>query len=385
MELNKTKLVKKRNLNAKTMRNNVLYMCPMTKIIPIIRPVGELCNLKCAYCYYNSKNQTYCNDELIPNDIVEKFISQFLDIFNGEVTFLWHGGEPMLAGIEFYKRIIKIQEKYKKNHVIVNEIQTNGTLINSEWATFFAENDFHIGISLDGIKSCHNKFRAPNKESKIYDKVVNAIEHLRIHNIEPGILQTVTKSSMPHIRENFYYFINDLKIKKWGVNVYNDYGNNNPLMENESLDNEEYFKLYATLFDLWLQANDSSIEIREIKDFVSGVLGKYTGTCQTSGICSAFISVDNKGRITPSCDSYLGDLSSIEENIQTKNLIDILNGHNRINFALKANTLPEKCKHCEWIKGCFNGCTFFRNKNNEYFYCEGRKRLFSYIRDIINQ
>ena len=366
-------------------KDKVLYMCPMSKILPIIRPVGEACNLRCFYCYYNSIDQKFSKESVMPYSVLEKFISEYLSIFDGEVTFLWHGGEPLLAGVEFYEAALYYEAKYAhKTHSIINEIQTNGTLINKEWSSFFKKNNFHIGISLDGVKECHNKFRANNLHNSIYDSIINAIDILRQDNIEPGILQTITKSSLPYIKENFFYFINELKLKKWGVNVYNDIGNNNQLMKNESLTNDEYFYLYKTIFDLWIQENDSSIEIREIKDFISGVLGKYTGTCQTSGICSAFISIDNVGRITPSCDSCLGDLISVNDNIMTCNLFDILNGYNRLNFAKKTNTLPNKCTRCEWLKGCFNGCPFFRNNNNEYIYCEGRKKLFSYIRDIIN-
>lgn len=119
-------------------KDKVLYMCPMSKILPIIRPVGEACNLRCFYCYYNSIDQKFSKESVMPYSVLEKFISEYLSIFDGEVTFLWHGGEPLLAGIEFYEAALYYEAKYAhKTHSIINEIQTNGTLINKEWSSFF--------------------------------------------------------------------------------------------------------------------------------------------------------------------------------------------------------------------------------------------------------
>lgn len=368
-----------------TYNNQVLFMCPMSKIMPIIRPVGEQCNLKCSYCYYNSSNQQYKACTVMSDVILEKFISQFLDLFDGDITFLWHGGEPMLAGMDFYKKVLFIENKYQKPHQnIVNNIQTNGVLLDKKWASFFKENNIHVGLSLDGVKPCHDLFRKNQNGDSSFAQVIQSIEILREFDMEPGILQTVTKSALPYIEDNFYFFVDKLLLKKWGVNVYNDSGNANPLMKSQSLTNEEYYELYKRLFDLWLKRNDSSIEIREINDFVSGILGKYTGTCHTSGICSAFIAVDNTGIITPTCDKYLFNNKSLNNNILDEDLLSILNGDTRIQFYRETNSRPTQCRDCEWYAGCFNGCTFLRDKNNHYLYCSGRKRLFSYIKEVID-
>lgn len=366
--------------------NRVLFTCPMSKIMPIIRPVGNVCNLKCTYCYYNSTDQQFDKCATMSDAVLERFISQFIELSGDEVIFVWHGGEPLLAGIDFYKKVLYYENIYKKNNqVIKNNIQTNGILINKEWVSLFREYDFHVGMSLDGNKYCHNMFRKNQHGDGCFEQVIHAIELLREFGIEPGILQTATKFSLQYIKENFDFFIDELKLKKWGINVYNDLGNNNPLMKGQSLSNNDFYLLYKTIFDLWIDRDDPDIEIREIETFVSGIYGKYSGICQTSGICSSFIALDPEGHITPTCESfYFSDDYKNDTNVLDYDLLNILNGNKRLEFCKTINYVPKECKDCRWRPGCFNGCTWQRDSNNMYIYCEGRKKLFSYMWDFLN-
>ena len=363
----------------------VLTMCPASKAAPIIRPVGEICNLKCSYCYYHNDNQEYDKKQIMSTQVLETFIQQYLALYEGNIEFMWHGGEPMLAGLDFYNKVIKLQDKYKTDkHKIENNIQTNGTLINDKWAAFFKEHNFYIGLSLDGIKECHNKYRKNTHGDGTFYDVLYAINTLRKFDIEPGVLQTITKSSLPYIKSNFDFFIDELKIKKWGVNIYNDINNTNPILHHEVLTPDEYFQVYKEIYLLWKERNDLDIDIREIQTAVCAVLGKFTGMCTTSGICSSFIAIDASGNVSPSCDNYLtSKLGYNLGNILEKSLIEMLNSETRISFSKIVNAQPTKCKHCEWYSGCYNGCVFQRSKNN-YLYCEGRKKLFSFIREDIN-
>lgn len=364
--------------------NRVLSMCPMAKVAPIIRPVNEKCNLKCTYCYYNESNQLYTTKDVLSLDILESFIKQYFDIYEGNVVFMWHGGEPMLAGLDFFKRAVELQQKHKKTcHRVENNIQTNGTLINSEWVRFFKENNFFVGLSLDGVQECHDHFRKTSKGLGTYKMVVDAIETLRKDNIEPGILQTLTRFSIPYISQNFAHFVDDLKIKKWGINVFNN-TDENPLMTNEVLSNEEYYEAYKNYYVLWKERNDPSIEIRDIFVAICSVMGRYTGICQTSGICSSFIAIDSNGKIYPSCDAYLAEQRGYRiGDIGSLNLVKLLNSETRIRFSELSNFKAPQCEKCEWFNGCYNGCTFQRDTTNIYSYCEGRKKLFSFIREEI--
>lgn len=363
----------------------IMTMCPMSKVAPVLRPVGEKCNLKCMYCYYNNSDQKYNKHTIMSTEILESFIKQYLSIYDGKIEFMWHGGEPLLAGKEFYFKALEFQEKYKtSSHKIENNIQTNGTLIDKEWASFFRENNFYVGISLDGIEECHNMYRKNTNGEGTYANVIKAIDTLREFNLEPGILQTVTKSSLPYTRQNFLFFVDSLGIKKWGVNIYNDINNTNPLLHNEVITNEDYFQLYKDIYLLCKNRDDIELEIREIQTAVYAVLGRFTGMCSSSGICSSFISVDSNGDIYPSCDKDIAKrMGLLLGNIKTRNLIDILNSSSRIAFGEKINSLPTKCKNCKWYSGCYNGCSFQRS-NNVFAYCEGRKKLYSFIKEEIS-
>ncbi|NVO08670.1 MAG: radical SAM protein [Bacteroidales bacterium] len=365
----------------------VLLTCPATTITPIIKVVGENCNIKCDYCYYNEKNQHHSIKQIMTHDILDLFISEYLNLFGGEVDFIWHGGEPLLAGITFYRDILEIQQLYSKEHKICNAIQTNGTLINEQWVEFFKTNNFQVSISLDGIEKCHNRFRRDNAGNGTFAKVIDAVWLLRKSGIEPKILQTVTKSSIAYISENFKFFVEDLKLKNWGINIFMDVEMTNPLMKDQSLSNDDYFILYKTLFDLWLERNDPKLIIREIDDFVFGVLGKKTTTCSTSGCCTSFMTVNWDGFIIPTCDNLVPKNLHIGENIKNTHLVDILNNQKRLDFAQKINTLPSDCKECEWIPTCFNGYSYHRTKGDimKNSYCIGQKRIFSYISEQLHE
>jgi uncharacterized protein len=367
---------------------HVILTCPATNITPIIKVVGENCNIKCDYCYYNAKDQYYNSKQIMSHNILELFISEYLDLFESKVDFIWHGGEPLLAGMDFYRDVLEIQQRYKTDeHEICNAIQTNGTLINEQWTDFFKENDFRVSISLDGVEQCHNRFRKDNAGNGTFQKVIDAIEFLRKSNIEPTILQVVTKSSIPYIKENFDFFVDDLGLKKFGICVFKDIEATNPQMQNESLSNDDYFSLYKTVFDLWLKKNDPNLIIREIDNFIFGVLGKQTTTCVMSGTCTAFITVNWDGTIIPSCDSLVPASYNTGENIRNSHLIDILNSQKRLDFAAKINTFSTDCKKCKWFATCFNGCTYHRigSVNGKNAYCSGQKKVFSYILDRLEE
>lgn len=368
-------------------RKQVVFTCPATNITPIIKVVGENCNIKCTYCYYNDKNQHYNSEQVMSYSVLELFISEYLELFSGDVDFVWHGGEPLLAGIDFYYKVLEIQQQYKKeHHNICNAIQTNGILINEQWAEFFKINDFRISISLDGIDECHNYFRKDNSGNGTFKKVVDSIALLRRFYIEPNILQVVTKSLIAYITDNFNFFVKDLNLKKFGICVFKDIEGTNLVMKDESLSNQDYFNLYKTIFDLWIDRDDPELVIRELDNFIFGIMGKQTTTCVASGTCTAFITVSWDGTIIPSCDNLVPVSFPIGENIKNVHLIEILNSQKRLDFAAKINDFPLKCKECEWFFACFNGCTYHRTDsvNGKNTYCEGQKKVFSYIRDKLN-
>lgn len=185
-------------------KHPIIFTSSATRIVPLIKVVGEACNLKCSYCYYNHKNQTQDNYKRMSLSTLENFIKQYLSIFDGEVVFVWHGGEPLIAGVDFYEHVVDFENKYKKDtHIITNAIQTNGTLINSDWCIFFKKNDFKVSISIDGCPEIHDKYRMNSHGIGSSNKVISSIRLLKEYGVTPSVLQTVTKESLKFIHISF--------------------------------------------------------------------------------------------------------------------------------------------------------------------------------------
>lgn len=358
----------------------VVLTSSATRITPIIKVVGERCNLKCAYCYYNHINQSPDSNKIMSEHTLEQFISQYLSLFDGPVVFLWHGGEPLLAGLDFYLRALSFEEKYKKkSHQITNAIQTNGTLIDLDWANFFKQNGFKVSISIDGVNHVHDKFRTTISGERTSFEIEHSISTLRQVGIEPNVLQTITRSSLSFLKESFDYFTKRLHIHNWGINIFKDIEKTNPIMAEESLTNDDYYHLITTLFDLWLEKNDPSLIIREIEDYALEACGKTPDTCSMSGNCSSFITVDWDGTVYPCCDNIISHKDVVPGCLSKNKLIDIINSDQRIHLAKSINSLPDKCKKCDMLYGCYNGCTYHR-ENGHNPYCKANRDILRYIK-----
>ena len=160
------------------MNQSVVLTAPMKVMTPIIKVVGNFCNCRCLYCWYH--NQIQSAFHVISNKLLHRFIRQYMDLFSGHLVFIWHGGEPLLAGIPFFQRIIDFQLRYlHRGQRIQNHIQTNGILINEDWAKFFKDHSFKVGVSLDGCRASHDLFRRDKSGNTTFDKVISGIQVLR--------------------------------------------------------------------------------------------------------------------------------------------------------------------------------------------------------------
>lgn len=352
-----------------------------TRITPIIKVVGERCNLKCSYCYYNHINQTPDGNRIMSIEMLERVISQYLSIFDGPLIFVWHGGEPMLAGIDFYRSVLLLEERYKNNtHLITNAIQTNGILIDYNWATFLKHNGFKVSLSIDGVDHVQNKYRRTISGKGTSNTIERSVSILHEAGVDFNVLQTITKSSLPFLKESFNYFTDVLHIRNWGINVFRDVEHTNSIMEGESITNEDYFYLITKLLDIWMEKNDPSIIIREIEDYALAACGKTPDTCSMSGNCSSFITIDWDGTVYPCCDNIVSHEDVVPGHLSSDNLLDIINGDQRLQLAEHINALPNKCQDCGFLYGCYNGCTYHR-ENGQNPYCKAHRDILRYFKD----
>lgn len=365
------------------MIKSVIFTSPLKVMTPIIKVVGDFCNLRCRYCFYNTTDQL--TPHVMSNELLEKFLSQYMELFTGHLIFIWHGGEPLLAGLPFFQKVVDLQRKnLKDGQTIQNTIQTNATLVDDEWAEFFRIHCFRVGVSLDGGKESHDHFRANNAGKGSFDQVMAGIEVLRQHGIQPGIIQTLTRDNLTCAKEDFDFFANILGTQGWGINTYLDVKGINSAMLDQGITDEELIKFLKTYINLWLAEDDPNLRVREIENFISGVFGKRAPNCTFNGSCTGFFCLEYDGRIYP-CDRLSNRPELLFGNLSQQSLLEILNGPTRLRYAEDVNSLHLDCAACEWQKACHNGCTMHRvgGIRGKYYYCETRKEIFAYLKEEV--
>ncbi len=345
-----------------------------------IKPVGNHCNLNCKYCYAAPfKTEKF---QIIDLTLIEKLIKEAF-LITDKLIVSWHGGEPMLAGLDFYQNYVGIVNKYKKaNQTICNMIQTNATLITDEFATFFKNNDFIVSVSLDGDEKSHNKNRIINSTIGSFEKVMNGINILRKHSINPPIISTVTQSTYIDGVRNFDFFVKNGFTEIKYSPVYDS------VSDNFSISDERWSQFLINILNRWLEIKNPNIKVREIDEILMWFAGTTISLCANRGMCAKWISIDEQGNVYP-CE-YLRSTNSYG-NIQTTHLKDIFISPAYMDFVKKINYIPSRCQKCKLFNICHNGCPATRiNEKKQliyegtYVYCKQRQELFDYIDKLLN-
>ncbi|MFA5230343.1 MAG: radical SAM protein [Candidatus Paceibacterota bacterium] len=346
----------------------------------IVKIGGNMCNLKCSYCFYNPLDQQ--KKTIMSDDTLERLIQQYLSINQGHFSFIWHGGEPLLLGIEYFDKIIYYQKKYRNpKQRIKNSLQTNGTLINDDWIEFFQKYNFGVGISLDGNQECHDRQRFYRGGKGSFNDVINAIHLMQAHNFKFGIIQVLTKENLPYCKEIFDFFTKELDLKRWCINQM-CYIENGQLAK-ESVTNDEYYSYIKETIDLWLECNNESLSVREIDNMMSGVYKVRPNNCNYNGTCGNYICADYNGDVYP-CDRFSSNHDLCFGNINQMDLLDIVHSKTRKNFISAIRKINDDCAECEYFMFCHNGCPHHRIKDisGKYVYCQARKQIYECLSGI---
>jgi len=352
-------------------------------MILIAKIVSIDCNLKCDYCFYHRWNQN--SNRLMSCDTLETLIKEGCDYSPICAQFIWHGGEPLLAGLKFFEKIIEFQNKYRKNgQNIVNKIQTNGTLINEEWAKFFHSNQFGVGISLDGPKNLHNTFRKYPDSDGSFDATWQGIQILRQNGIIPGIIAVINSANVIFPQEMFEFFI-DSELKNLVFNPAMIKDDISGLPTGIVAKPTDYGNFINRIFDLWLKKDDPKIEIRQIKSVVHALIGGKYRSCRFKSECQKYPTIE--------CN---GDIFSCDGDEQNKNIRfgNIRQGLNHIfsseiykEYRRKIQRLRISCLDCQWYKICRGGCTRdYCSRSQELpknYFCEGMKEVYQHISDSL--
>lgn len=365
------------------------------------KPVGPLCNLNCEYCFYTEKSALFPkeNNFIMSYDVLEQYVKEYINSQNiPEISFVWQGGEPMLAVLSFYEKAVELQKKYANGKKILNSIQTNGTLLNDDWCKFLKENNFVVGLSLDGPEHIHNRYRKDFKGEGTFNKVMNGLELLKKYNIEYNVLACVAADTCDYPLKTYRFFkkhgvkhiqftpvierIPDENSKKYGLE------NASPdckvsKVTDWSVSAEKYGKFLIDIFDEWVKYDVGEIFVMNFEWALTSWIGLENTMCIFAKECGNCMILEHNGDIY-SCDHYMYPDYNIG-NILKCDINKIISSEKQCMFKNKKCSLPDNCKKCEALFACYGECPRHRFKtfeNGEYgksYLCEGYKEYFYHI------
>jgi len=362
----------------------------------LAKPSGATCNLGCSYCFFLDKELLYPNSKFrMTNEILETYIQQLIETHRSrEVTVAWQGGEPTLMGVDFYRKAIEFQEKYRKpGMVFENTMQTNGTLLDDEWCQFFKENNFLIGISIDGPAHLHNAHRVDKGGNPTFDKVMRGLRLLQKHGVEYNILVAVNRVNADFPKE-VYRFLRDEAKTSWiqfipvierfnegGINLYQKGEKVSP----RSVRAEQYGRFLIQVFDEWVKNDVGKIFVQTFEATLRNFMGLHgSGMCIFEETCGYGLALEHNGDLY-SCDHFV-EPEYLLGNIQSEHLFELVASDRQTQFGLnKRDTLPNYCRNCEVLFACHGECPknrFINTPSGEQglnYLCTGLKAYFKAV------
>ncbi|MBK8946848.1 MAG: anaerobic sulfatase-maturation protein [Ignavibacteriae bacterium] len=368
----------------------------------ITKPTGPICNLDCTYCFYLEKEKLYPHNKnwKMNDSVLEEYIKQYISTqVVQDVTFVWQGGEPTILGIDFFENAIHLQNKYSSGKKIFNSFQTNGILLNDDWGKFLSDNNFLVGISIDGPEEIHNKFRIFKGGKNSFDQVMNGISILKKYNVEFNTLTCIQKDNaykplevynfLKKIDSRFMQFIPIVERKSkqnnsTKLNLIPPEFDGEAEVTEWSVESLQYGKFLTAIFDEWIK-NDVGKYFVQIFDLaLESWIGQKSSLCIFRETCGSALAIEHNGDLY-SCDHYVYPENKLG-NIKTNLLETMVDSGKQIKFGLdKKLTLPNYCKNCEFLFACNGECPKHRfikspdGENNLNYLCSGYKYFFNHI------
>lgn len=358
-----------------------------------VKPVGAVCNLRCTYCYYLGKKVLYpANDNFIMTDeILEKYIIQHIQVSTENViSFSWHGGEPLMAGIDFYSKVVRLQHKHQPaGSVITNGIQTNGTILNDEWCRFLAAEKFIVGISIDGPGELHDKYRRTSQDGPTLQMVIRGYELLKKNGVIPEILCVVNADNVkfPLIIYNFFKQLGAKFISFLPLVIQQPDSPKGVTINSVPADEFGYF--LSAIFDEWTEKDIGEIKIQIIEETARIAFNQEHTLCIFKENCGGVPVLEHTGDFF-SCDHYV-DTDHLTGNITDDSLTYFLENEKQKTFGqAKSTTLPQYCIDCEVRPMCNGECPknrFITTPEGEpglNYLCSGYKYFFNHCRPFVD-
>lgn len=375
-------------------------IAPFSKpLYVMLKPAGSLCNLACKYCYYLEKQKLYPLDKskVISDALLEEFIKQYIEAQTmPQVLFTWHGGETLMRPISFYKHALELQKRYAYGRQIDNCIQTNGTMLTDEWCEFFKENNFLVGVSIDGPQEFHDEYRRTRSGKPSWHEVMKGISLLQKHGVEWNALAVINDFNADYPKE-FYHFFKDLGCR---------YIQFTPVVERTvkradgltlapgmqeggevtdfSVTSEQWGNFLCTLYDEWVKQDVGEIFIQLFDATLANWAGVPPGVCSMSGECGHAAVMEFNGDVY-SCDHFVYPEYRLG-NIRQQTLTGLMYSDRQRNFGkLKTGTLTRQCRECRFLFACHGECPknrFVRDVYGELghnYLCAGYRKFFEHV------
>ncbi len=396
---------------------------PIVRMHVMIKATGPVCNLNCSYCYYLSKEQLLSTDShwRISDETLENFIRQYIEQQNAkEVVFSWQGGEPTLLGLDFFKKVIALQKKYAPAHMrCENDLQTNGTLLNDEWCEFLHENNFLVGLSIDGPRELHDAHRTYKDGRGSFDKVLNTAKLLCKHDVNFATLTVVNNVNAKHPLKVYRFLRDEIGSKqmqfipivepKVFTTTAPQHWRLSDMPDEDSLridpahpdsfaapwcvEPVEYGNFLIETFDEWYKNDVGRIVVPFFDSAVEQWIGKPSQLCIFSPICGKGLAMEHNGDLY-ACDHYVYPEFKIG-NVNEMKLADMALSKHQEHFGYSKDfTLPVKCRNCKYLFACSGECPknrFLKTKQGEpglNYLCKGLYNYFEhidpYVREIVH-
>lgn len=309
------------------------------------KPTGSSCNLDCKYCFYLEK--PHLQQRAMSDDMLEAYVKKYLQLApQKEVTFLWQGGEPTLAGIEFYQKAVEFQKKYANGKTVYNALQTNGVLLDKQWCQFLQQNQFLVGLSIDGPEHLHDVYRVTKSQKGTFHHVMHALENLIAFNVSFNTLTVVHKQNVLHGKAVYQF------LKQIG----STYMQFIPLMGEweQQAGAKEYGQFMIEIFDEWYAHDIGKIGVQFIEQWLMAFLGMQPSLCIFRKTCGDQMIVEQNGDIF-SCDHYVYPHYKIGNLIETP-LKQIVYSAQQQKFGADKQKVSHKCQQCQFYFACHGGC-----------------------------
>lgn len=366
----------------------------------MLKSAGAHCNLACKYCYYLEKNKLYptAQRHLMSDEMLEQFTREYIEAQTmNQVLFTWHGGEPLLRSIDFYRKALSLQQKYAGGRRIDNVIQTNGTLLTDEWCEFFAQNHWLVGISIDGPQPDHDHYRLTAAGKPSWKKVMQGIKLLKKHGVEWNAMAVVNAYNANHPLEFYRFFkengcqflqftpiVERLTRHEDGRTLASLADKDEISLSEASVTPEQWGYFLCAIFEEWVRKDVGKIFVEIFDCTLANWMGISPGICAYSKECGHAGVMEHNGDVY-SCDHFVFPEYKLG-NIRDHSLIDMLYGEQQQEFSrLKHSSLPRQCKECDMEFACHGECPKNRFMKDKYgdsglnYLCPGYYHYYQHV------